>query len=192
MFNLPRSVILTGLSLFAGADMGASAQENLVPAASIAGVETVPVDGDIVRYRAVLVETDEGGDLYIFTNGGGTGWTQAVHAPNLVWRGAMYGQEPWLELTDHGSLRVYSENSSVGRNRWEQVLTIAYRENRFVLAGFTYTYYDTLDPDANGKCDVNLLTGRGELNGKAIKSSVRAPNVGEWTMDSRVPECAVQ
>jgi len=167
----------------------ASAQEAMVPVKSVAGVATVPVDGDIYRYRAVLAETDGGADLYIFTDSG-NGWDRTVHAAGIVWRGGMYGQEPWMEVTEHGSLRIYSENSAVGRDRWEQILTIAYRGNAFVIAGYTFSYYDTLDPDASGQCDVNLLTGKGVHNKKTFKTTLKALPVGEWTMDTRPPECA--
>ncbi|MHA7772444.1 hypothetical protein [Roseibium sp. M-1] len=186
---------LTALSVLATlsaatAFTGAIAEEALVSAAGIAGAETVQVDGDIYRYRAILAETEEGADLYIFTDAG-DGWKQAVHARDIVWRGGMYGQEPSLEAQEHGSLKVLSENSAIGRNRWEQVLTIAYRGGEFRVAGYTYSYYDTLDPDANGLCDVNLLTGKGELNGKPIKTTLGALPAQSWTMDTRPPECAV-
>jgi len=169
----------------------ASAQQAMVPAMSVAGVETVPVDGDIFRFRAVLAETEDGGDLYIFTDSGG-GWLQTVYAKDIVWRGGMYGQEPWLEATEHGSLKIHSENTAVGRNRWEQVLTIAYRNNQFLVAGYTFSYYDTLDPDGAGQCDVNLLTGKGILNGNTFKTSLPALPVGEWTMDTQPRECVVE
>lgn len=170
---------------------GAGAQEAMVPAAAIAGAETVQVDGDIYRYRAILVETEEGADLYIYIDAG-EGWKQAVHARDIVWRGGMYGQEPSMEAQEHGSLKILSENSAVGRNRWEQVLTIAYRGGDFRVAGYTYSYYDTLDPDANGLCDVNLLTGKGVLNGKAFKTTLKAMPARNWTMDTRPPECVVE
>ncbi|MGX1496615.1 hypothetical protein ACSSV1_001636 [Labrenzia sp. MBR-25] len=166
-------------------------QEAMVPAGAIAGAVTSPVDGDINRFRAVLVETEGGGDLYVFTDAG-EGWKQVAHARDMVWRGGMYGQEPWMEATEHGSLKIYSENSAVGRNRWDQVLTIAYRNGVFRVAGYTYSYYDTLDPDANGQCDVNLLTGKGVLNGKTFKTSLKALPVQDWTMDTRPPECEVE
>ncbi|GAB4518535.1 MAG: hypothetical protein Tsb0019_18730 [Roseibium sp.] len=167
----------------------AAAQDTMIPAESVAGSATVPVDGDILRYRAVLAETDGGGDLYIFTDAG-DGWRQAVHARDIVWRGGLYGQEPWLEAQEHGSLRLYSENSAIGRDRWELLLTIAYRKNTFVVAGYTLSYYDTLDPDAAGECDVNLLTGRGVHKGKSFKTSLKALPVADWTMDTQPPECA--
>lgn len=166
-------------------------QKAMVPAGAIAGAVTSPVDGDINRFRAILVETEEGGDLYVFTDAG-EGWKQVAHAKDMVWRGGMYGQEPWMEATEHGSLKIYSENSAVGRNRWEQILTIAYRNGVFRVAGYTYSYYDTLDPDANGQCDVNLLTGKGVLNGKNFKTSLGALPVQDWTMDTRPPECEVE
>jgi|GEM_PF-989863 len=191
----PLSFRLTSLSIFAVlsasiSGAGAIAQEAMVPAAAIAGAETVQVDGDIYRYRAVLAEADEGADLYIYTDAG-EGWKQAVLAKNIVWRGGMYGQEPSMEAQEHGSLKIISENSAVGRDRWEQVLTIAYRGGEFLVAGYTYSYYDTLDPDANGLCDVNLLTGKGVLNGKAFMTTLGAIPARSWTMDTRPPECAV-
>ncbi|UFI02060.1 hypothetical protein [Roseibium aggregatum] len=185
---------MMSLSLLAGplqAQEQEKVQEAMVPAGAIAGAVTSPVDGDINRFRTILVETEEGADLYVFTDAG-EGWKQVAHAKDMVWRGGMYGQEPWMEATEHGSLKIYSENSAVGRNRWEQVLTIAYRNGVFRVAGYTYSYYDTLDPDANGQCDVNLLTGKGVLNGKNFKTSLGALPVQDWTMDTRPPECEVE
>lgn len=173
----------------AASGLSASAEDTLIPPQSVAGSATVPVDGDIYRYRAVLSETEEGGDLFIFTDAG-EGWVEAVHARDIVWRGGMYGQEPWLEANEHGSLKIYSENSAIGRDRWEQILTIAYRNGAFVVAGYTLSYYDTLDPDAAGKCDVNLLTGKGVHNDKTFKTKLPATAVADWTMDTRPPECA--
>lgn len=187
-------VAMMTLSLLAGplqAQEQEKVQEAMVPAGAIAGAVTSPVDGDINRFRVILVETEEGADLYVFTDAG-EGWKQVAHAKDMVWRGGMYGQEPWMEATEHGSLKIYSENSAVGRNRWEQVLTIAYRNGVFRVAGYTYSYYDTLDPDANGQCDVNLLTGKGVLNGKNFKTSLSALPVQDWTMDTRPPECEVE
>ena len=57
------------------------------------------------------------------------------------------------------------------------------------MAGYTYSYYDTLDPDAAGECDVNLLTGKGVHNEKAFKTKLPAMKVEDWTMDTRPPEC---
>ncbi len=129
-------------------------------------------------------------DLVIEGTGGAT-----VQVPGFVWAGTMAGNEPSLELAENGSVRVISGNLSVGRNRWQQVLTIAYRNGGYMIAGYTYDSYDTLDLDAGGTCDVNLLTGRGALTmgGKSVPITVgmRAPFVDDWNVDVGVlPECA--
>jgi hypothetical protein len=191
IFSLASAVLLSSIALSVSVQAQDQQAEAMVPAGAIAGAVTSPVDGDINRFRAVLVETEEGGDLYVFADAG-EGWKQVAHAKDMVWRGAMYGQEAWMEATEHGSLKIYSENSVVGRNRWEQVLTIAYRNGVFQVAGYTYSYYDTIDPDANGQCDVNLLTGKGVLNDKTFKTSLKAMPVQDWTMETKPPECEVE
>lgn len=91
----------------------------------------------------------------------------------LVWVGGP-GQQAELSLTDHGSLQVISQNYSIGRNRWQQTLTLAYRNDIFVLAGFTYNWYDSLNLEDSGNCDVNLLTGKGVLEtGNEVVSKTR-------------------
>ena len=74
------------------------------------------------------------------------------------------GQEPDVKALPNGSIQVITRNDSIGRDRWQQTLTLAYRNTDFVVAGLTYSYYDTLEPDNNGDCDVNVLTGKGIAN----------------------------
>lgn len=171
---------MTGSGLAAG---------DLVPAGAVAdAVVGYNAGPDLLRYRAVLVETDGAADLYLFADMG-EGWTKAAFAPAIVWRGLMAGTDPSLEVADNGSLKVMSENSSIGRDRWTQTLTIAYRGGGFVVAGYTFSYYDTLDPDAGGICDVNLLSGRGTHKDAAFKTGFAARSVSAWTMDTMPPEC---
>ena len=138
------AVIFTGA--LAATSSAAQADPVLVPAASVSSVAVGDMDGDYYRYRALLVETDDGADLYIYVQGS-DGMRLAARAPSIAWRGRMFGQEPRLEVAKNKSLKVISENASIGRDRWEQTLTIAYRGGRFVVAGYTYSYYDTLDPE---------------------------------------------
>ncbi|MET1410825.1 hypothetical protein ABVF61_01060 [Roseibium sp. HPY-6] len=181
------------LIAFAGVFLSASTDLNADDAAvspgDVSGVEIVPVDGDIFRYKAVLVDTDGGSDLYVFKDAG-DGWVKAAYAPDIAWRGGAYGQSPWLEASGNGSLKVYSENSAIGRSRWEQVLTIAYRNSIFVVAGYTLSYYDTLDEAMSGTCDVNLLTGKGIHKDKPFRASLKALPVQNWTMDTQPQECS--
>ena len=74
------------------------------------------------------------------------------------------GQRPELALAENGSVQVISMNDSIGRDRWELTLTIAYRQDAYRVAGFTFRWRDTIENDNNGVCDLNLLTGRGLLS----------------------------
>lgn len=105
------------------------------------------------------------------------------------------GQEPELELAKNGSLKLISMNESIGRHRWRETLTIAWRHDVFVVAGYTYLWYDTLSLE-QGLCDVNLLTGQAERteNDGLTETTQLAPRalpVREWG-EHAIPEfCAM-
>lgn len=147
-----------------------------------------------IYYRAVLAAGEEDADLYIFTREDQQMYL-SVLARNIVFMGGMAGTEPSLTQSAKGALQVLSQNASIGRNRWEQTLTIVYRGGQFLVGGYTYSYYDTLELDANGDiksgaCDVNLLTGRGVKDGKPFRTSMKAIPVQKWAYDTRPSECA--
>lgn len=104
-----------------------------------------------------------------------------VAAPNKVWGNlTMFGQEPGITALANGSIKLTSQNSAVGRDRWEQSLTIAYRNEQFVVAGYTYSSYDTLDPNNTSQCDLNVLTGKGTANGKPVTARAEAVTFEAW------------
>jgi len=151
------------------------------------------LDGDGMPDTAFLIDTTEGMvDLTIEATKAGT-----AHAKNIAWIGAMAGTIPSLELTSHGSLRLLSGNESIGRGRWNQVLPIAYRENAFRVAGFTYGWYDTLNLEEQGLCDLNLLSGKGEIERGpdrvmiTVTTTRRAAPISEWE-DIFPEECKQQ
>ena len=80
----------------------------------------------------------------------------------------MAGRATSIEALPNGSILITSHNDSIGRDRWEQKLTIAYRNFDFVVAGYTYSSYDTLDLDNTINCDFNVLTGKGKLDDKPV------------------------
>lgn len=146
--------------------------------------------GDGLADRAEIVEVEQGeGSLYLTLSN-----APAVTNSNLVWIGGS-GQEPWLELTPQGSLQVFSENSAIGRNRWGQVLTLAFRDGAMRVAGYTFYWHDTLNLDDIGVCDLNLLSGKGEITlgqddkSTRIKVATRALPVKDWSNDMPA-ECA--
>ena len=118
--------------------------------------------GDGVLDRAILALDTEGGgaDLLIYVPNSDGQFSLHTKAKSLIWVGPG-GRGPRLTVSPHGSLLIHSINDSIGRDRWRQTLTVAWRSNAFVLAGFTYYWYDTQDPEKSGTCDVNLLSGKG-------------------------------
>ncbi|WP_298562285.1 hypothetical protein [uncultured Aliiroseovarius sp.] len=118
---------------------------------------------------------------------------QTIWLQNLIWVGG-FGQQPSLTVTPQGSLQVMSHNSSIGRNRWEQIHTIAWREGAMRVIGYTYRWYDTLNLDDIGSCDLNLLTGKGEISlgqddaTRSISVSTPAFAVQDWLYEMP-PEC---
>ncbi len=113
--------------------------------------------------------------------------TLAASAPHKVWGtvgpDGMVGQEPSIAALPNGSIAVTSQNDSVGRDRWQQTLTLAYRNNSFIVAGYTYAYRDTLEPDSSYSCDYNVLTGKATKSGKDLKAEARTVSIQDWQDD---------
>lgn len=157
----------------------AIAKPRMVFPGNVLSVITADWNGDGQKDRAVLINNPVEGtaDLYIYIGADG-GFFEQTYAPNIVWSGSLWGQQPSLELNDAGSLLVLSTNHGMGRIRWFQALTIAYRDENFVMAGFTYDYYDSIDPEDTGECDINLLT----------RSGIRML-ASEWNIDIFPEDC---
>ncbi len=77
---------------------------------------------------------------------------------NIAFNGPMFGQAPWLEQAENGSLLLLSEQIGIGRSPWSETLTISFRDSAFLVTGRTYSTYDRI-AGGNFTCDVNLLTG---------------------------------
>ncbi len=190
MFKLPPIIPTFGLCLLS---LGSYAENNLsVKPSDVVSVVTLDMNSDGSMDRAVLVNNpDESSvDLLIYLGEDGAHQMKlALNKSEIAWTGAMWGQLPSLESNNKDSLLIKSENSAIGRDRWSQKLTIAYRNNEFVVAGYTYNSYDTLNPDAGKSCDVNLLTGKGKKDNKAITVAKKSPLVKDWQNEGGIPEC---
>ncbi|MEM7302516.1 MAG: hypothetical protein AAF468_15665 [Pseudomonadota bacterium] len=117
---------------------------------------------------------------------------QVMHsfAPSKIWGNVVTaGQVPKVVALKNGSIAVTSENAAIGRNRWQQQLTIAFRDNRFVVAGFTHSYYDTLNNDDIGNCDLNMLSGRGKVNDKAVRFKRSSVELTNWKDSLGISVC---
>lgn len=155
-------------------------------------------NGDGVTDAAVLMMPRDGADLLglaLFLADPRSGRLGLVETwDDAVWGAyAMAGQEPGLAPLPGGSLAVTSRNESIGRNRWTQRLTLAWRDGAFRVAGFTYVAYDTLEPRAAGPltCDLNLFTGQGTVDGAAIRFQPARPTLREWDETAALRICGV-
>ncbi|ANH03836.1 hypothetical protein [Shinella sp. HZN7] len=102
--------------------------------------------------------------------------------PNSVWGSLpiMAGQEPELAALSNGSFTLVTKNESIGRDRWRQTLTVAYRNFDFIVAGYTFSSYDTLNPDGGSECDLNVLTGKGKALGQPISGKAQFVLLKDW------------
>lgn len=118
--------------------------------------------------------------------------TLAVSLPNSVWGDlTMYGREPELTALANGSFTITTKNDSVGRDRWRQSLTIAYRNFDFIVAGYTYSAYDTLNPDGGAECDLNVLTGKGKTSGGAVSGQAQFALLKDWKDETARAICGL-
>lgn len=118
--------------------------------------------------------------------------TLALSLPNSVWGDlTMSGREPELTALANGSFTITTKNDSVGRDRWRQSLTIAYRNFDFIVAGYTYAAYDTLDPNAGAECDLNVLTGKGKTSGGPVSGQAQFALLKDWKDETARSICGL-
>ena len=107
--------------------------------------------------------------------------TPALSLPNAIWGNlTMFGQEPELAALANGSFTITTKNDAVGRDRWRQSLTIAYRNFDFIVAGYTYSAYDTLNPAGGAECDLNVLTGKGKTGNGPVAGQAQFVLLKDW------------
>ncbi|MFN3955472.1 MAG: hypothetical protein ACK4LQ_13550 [Pararhodobacter sp.] len=159
----------------------AAADGAMEPGRIIAAL-TADWTGDGLLDAALIIRAKDGmADLVVLTGGEPAGLEPSARAEAAIFAGPMAGQTPSLAPRSDSSFVVQMEQTAIGRTPWESELTIAWRGGQFVVAGFTHRFYDRLDPERQGQCDVNLLTGRYELDyspGTGIEP-VRRSGAGE-------------
>lgn len=130
-------------------------------------------DSDMMSVLFYMRDDDEDGLLQL-----------ALLVPDAVWgnpgTGRIYGQEPSIRALDNGSIALTEQNFAIGRDRWKATRTIALRDGRFVVAGFTFQAWDTLQEEEPLDCDLNLLTGKGLVNGQAVSFPRQAIALEDW------------
>ncbi len=167
-----------------------------IDAAKVIAATTGSFSNDGTMTRAVLIEDkdNDAADLAIYAANVGDDYVQVAFAHDIAFSGAMFGTQPELRTTKTGALQVYSENTGVGRDKWERTLTLAFRDGHYVVAGLTLSAWDGLDPKGGGTCDVNYLTGKGTANPTrgghtAVKVAAGGIPVEKWSEDSVPADC---
>lgn len=157
------------------------------PPAKVLAQVSADLNGDGVPDRAALLARDEDVDLVVTLSANGALPARpTITKPAFGWTGTMAGTEPGLSVNARGSLVVAFHNEAVGRGRWSQQVTIAYRNDQLVVAGYTYAEHDTLDPNAGGNCDVNFLSGKATRNGKPAATGLKPVPLTDWN-EGQVP-----
>ena len=190
MLRHPRNAVIvaTLCGLFAGRGWAESGDFKDVIAAA-----TLDFAGTGQQDRAVLVQSQsDTADLYLYmpseaTEPSSLKLVEVVRG--VVSSGRSWGQIASLAVSARGTLLVKSGNESVGRDRWTQTLTVVYRNKNFVIGGITRTSRDTLDPNSSGKCDLNLLTGKGTRNGSPVAGKLAPLRLADWSDDKLPQEC---
>jgi len=110
--------------------------------------------------------------------GGADGPHPVLTIPGAVYFGSWIGQAPGLEALTDTSFAMTSEQTGHGPTPWMARVTVAFRNGGLMVTGYSHDYYDRLDPEHWGSCDVNLLTGEVRLS--------QGPGTGE-IRDSDTP-----
>jgi hypothetical protein len=139
------------------------------------------INGDGVKDRAQLIADGDDVDVAVYLSAGGK-----LPAKPTVLKKALGdysdvpGQEPELSISGKGSMIIVFKNEAIGRDRWHAQYTIAWRNGALVVAGYSFDYRDTLEPNRSGACDVNFLTGKGTALGKSITVPAHPVSLAAW------------
>lgn len=153
------------LAVLAAATLAHAGAEATQPERVLAGVLDVLAgdwneDGEVDR--AVLWRPSGEGprvDLFVFLSG------QVPQVlPGAAWSGDGWGSFPELRTAARG-FAVISGNRAAGRERWEVVFDVAWREGRLWVVAYRYSRYGGSDADGGLLCLVEFASGWGEKNG---------------------------
>ncbi len=169
--------------------LASPATAQAIDTANIIAIAAGDFNKDGVADAAMLVKGPEDNDLWLFVADPDHRLLRLhSHAVNVVWgNDVSFGQEPSIEALPNGSLKVSSKNEAIGRDRWQLSLTLAFREDALRVAGYTFSWYDTLDEANNGECDLNLFSGKGVVKGKPITFEPQRTAITDW-LDERAQQ----
>jgi hypothetical protein len=134
-FKVARGLLLAGCLYHAAS----YAEDETVRPERILSVVIADWNADGGFDKAILLESateSDQADLLLYLSQSTDTLPLALSKKNLVWRGALWGTQPELQLAANQALAITSANDAIGRNRWHQKLTVIYRNKLFVVAGY--------------------------------------------------------
>jgi hypothetical protein len=186
-------IILAGCLLFTAAFLPntVDAQDQLT-ADQIVDAAVGDWNRDGLSDFAILAATDESEvmlGVYIYVRDPDGGLLRSVLAlPNKVWgrtrESGISGQEPSVRALANGSIAITEQNQAIGRERWQAIRTLAFRQGKFVVAGFTFDYFDSMQEFEPLQCELNFLSGKGTVNGVAVDFEKSSLTLAEWKDDA--------
>ncbi len=127
--------------------------------------------------------------LNIYLSENRTTLRKVIDIDNLVWGSSTPGQEPYLSYEFNNSFSIISNNMSVGRYKWEEVLRVQYIGKEFYVTNYDYSYYDVLDINSSGDCSINLFSGEGQRNRADVNTTFRKEPLQNWNSDKVIQFC---
>lgn len=183
-------MLILPLTVFCQA-VSAQANDIIVDAA------TGDIDGDGRKDLAILTlsgsnESDSVGISVYLRDPKLPALKQVISLPGRFWGTKRAGQQPELTILANRSITIRTQNMSIGRTHWERTYTLAWRKGELVVAGFTYSFFDTISHWTAGRCDINLLTGKGVRNGARLASNGRRVTLAEWDDSIGLAVCRME
>ncbi|MGV7122999.1 MULTISPECIES: hypothetical protein [unclassified Sphingopyxis] len=190
-----RRQIATALCIAAGALLCHAAPALANDVIIDAAMGDIDGDGSKDLVTLTLPEGREGSDVGIVVylrNAGVPALNKTIELPARFWGTSSAGQQPEVAILQKRSITVHTQNTGFGRSHWERTYTLAWRKGELIVAGFTYAFYDTIDHGQSGRCDVNLLTGRGVRDDKAIAAAGQRVLLVDWEDSIGLAACGME
>jgi hypothetical protein len=163
----------------------------LLSVATITTLTTSAVRADDAQTLRSDLDRDGKAELFQLRDDGESLTTLTISVsgkPAISVVGMAWSLEPaTLSRATNGSILLHTSHIGIGRSPHEQTLTIAYRSGAYQVVGITRSNWDRIEPDKSTRCDINLLTGRGKINGRDVRRNTRAIPVTQWTWDRTLP-----
>lgn len=170
-----RGLILAGVALLPGLS---SADQELPALSRDSVIATISHDwdGDQKPDRAIMVRVSHHeAFLYVVDSRG-----QCSKLGGVIVCGMVH-PDPLLELSQAGSLILHESDNGIGRTMWSAKTTIAWREGKFVVAGYDFEATDKNREFEDIDYSVNYLTGRKIKNGVVVAGAVERIALADWT-----------